>query len=38
MGESAISLTEIWKNFNIGQTTENIYEFWQKVMGNTRAV
>jgi hypothetical protein len=35
MGEGAISLTEFRKNFNIGQTIENVYESWQKVTGNT---
>jgi hypothetical protein len=31
MAEGAISLTECWRNFNIGQATENIYESWQEV-------
>jgi hypothetical protein len=27
-------LTEFWKNFNIRQAIENIYESWQEVMYN----
>jgi hypothetical protein len=38
-GEGAISLAEFWKNFNIKQVFENIYELWQEVAANTtRAV
>jgi hypothetical protein len=38
-GEGVISLTEFWKNFNIRQAIENIYEPWQEVTTNTmRAV
>jgi hypothetical protein len=28
MGKGDISLTEFWKNFNIRQAIENIYESW----------
>jgi hypothetical protein len=39
MGEGAISMAEFWKNFNIRQAIENIYESWQEVTANTiRAV